>query len=327
MNHLFTLKRYHNIKIQGVIMRKLLLCITLLMFSISINAKQNDQEKKMFNTLNTFEKWVIEEKGTERPFSGKYYNHKEDGTYTCKKCGAALYSSKDKFDSHCGWPSFDDEIEGAVKRVPDKDGHRTEIVCANCGAHLGHVFEGEGFTDKNTRHCVNSVSLDFQPAVKKNIQKAYFAGGCFWGVEYYLEKQKGVIHAVSGYMGGKTKNPSYEEVSYKNTGHLETVELTYDADTVSYEELVRLFFEIHDPTQIDRQGPDIGKQYASAIFYTDETQKQIAQKLIEILQSKGYKVATKLIEAPEFYEAEDYHQNYYHNNGKKPYCHVYIKRF
>ncbi|MFH0760146.1 MAG: methionine-R-sulfoxide reductase [Bacteroidota bacterium] len=114
------------------------------------------------NELTAEEKQIIINKGTERPWTGKFLNNKEEGIYTCKWCNAPLYRSRDKFDSHCGWPSFDDEIPGAVKRQPDADGNRTEILCANCGGHLGHVFEGEGFTLKNTRHCVNSSSIDFK---------------------------------------------------------------------------------------------------------------------------------------------------------------------
>lgn len=119
-----------------------------------------------FNELTEFEKYVIEEKGTERPFTGIYYDHNVSGTYLCKKCNSPLYKSTDKFDAHCGWPSFDDEIQGAVKRTTDADGRRTEITCAKCDAHLGHVFIGEHLTPKNTRHCVNSVSLSFIPEDK-----------------------------------------------------------------------------------------------------------------------------------------------------------------
>jgi len=121
----------------------------------------------VYQTLSLEEEAVIVHKGTERPFSGKFNHFKGKGIFTCKRCGAHLYRSEDKFDSHCGWPSFDDEIEGAIKRVKDADGFRTEIVCATCGAHLGHVFKGERLTTKNVRHCVNSIAMDFIPSKSK----------------------------------------------------------------------------------------------------------------------------------------------------------------
>ncbi|MEA2041637.1 MAG: bifunctional methionine sulfoxide reductase B/A protein, partial [Bacteroidota bacterium] len=231
-----------------------------------------------------------------------------------------------------GWPSFDNEIEGAVERKTDADGRRTEILCANCGGHLGHVFKGEGYTDKNIRHCVNSVSLNFQPiATKKyspqNKEKAYFAGGCFWGVEFYLEKQKGVKSAVSGFMGGHVKNPAYREVVTGTTGHAETVEVTFDPGVIDYETLLKLFLEIHDFTQVNRQGPDVGEQYRTEIFYSNENQKKVSQRLLSILKEKGYDVATKLTAADEFYEAEENHQDYYEHKGTRPYCHAYKKIF
>lgn len=277
--------------------------------------------------LTPEEEAIILKKGTEKPFTGKYCNHKEKGTYTCKQCGVPLYRSDDKFDSSCGWPSFDDEIEGAVKRVPDADGRRTEIVCANCGAHLGHVFLGEGFTDKNTRHCVNSISMEFIPDKEKEYETAIFAGGCFWGVEHYMQKIPGVISVESGYIGGTVKDPSYEEVCKQNTGHAEAVRIVYDAAQTNYETVAKAFFEIHDPTQLNGQGPDIGEQYRSEVFYTTPKQKEIAEKLIKQLKDKGFDVVTEVTSAPEFWVAEDYHQNYYDRKGTVPYCHGYTKRF
>ena len=245
-----------------------------------------------------------------------------------RRSNAPLYRSDSKFGASCGWPSFDDEIKGAIKRQIDADGRRTEILCANCGAHLGHVFEGEGLTLKNVRHCVNSISLVFVPDDEMTqTARAYFAGGCFWGVEYLFEQKEGVLSAVSGYMGGSTENPSYQDVCRGNTGHLEVVQVTYDPAKVTYEDLAKFFLEIHDPTQDNGQGPDIGEQYLSAIFYSSDDEKETAHKLIDILKTKGYDVVTRVLPASTFWEAEEYHQDYYDKKNQQPYCHVYEKKF
>lgn len=301
------------------------------LFFLAVSGCTQDVPKNQtmeYKKLTPEEENVILHKGTERPFTGKYWNTFDKGTYVCKRCGAALYTSDDKFESDCGWPSFDDEIKGAVKRIPDADGMRTEIICANCGAHLGHVFTGEHLTAKNTRYCVNSISMDFIPAgsVPKT-DTAYFAGGCFWGVEYYMEKAAGVKSVVSGYMGGHKDNPTYQEVCAGNTGHYETVEVVFDPSVITFEAVAKLFFEIHDPTEWNHQGPDYGEQYRSAVFYRDEAQKETTEKLISLLKANGFKVVTEVKPAKKFWKAEAYHQDYYEHKGSTPYCHGYTKRF
>ncbi len=299
--------------------------IYLLLTTLTSCAQEN---MKTLNPLTKEEQKVILQKGTEHPFTGEYNNLKDKGTYLCRQCNAPLYYSSDKFESQCGWPSFDDEIKGAVLRKTDADGKRTEILCASCNAHLGHVFEGEGFTPKNERHCVNSVSLRFIPAIIDTTpERAVFAAGCFWGVEYYLQNAPGVLAANVGYMGGKTENPDYKDVCKHTTGHAEVVEVFFDPRKTSFENLAKLFFEIHDFTQVNRQGPDIGDQYRSEIFYLNPAQKEIADSLLEVLKTKNYKVATKVEPAGIFWRAEEYHQDYYEKNGSSPYCHIRKKIF
>jgi len=316
-----------------------ILIVILVMGGISglfLNASQKEEsesekpivtekeKRKMYRDLNREERRVIVHKGTEAPFTGEYDNFFEKGVYTCRRCGAELFESDDKFASGCGWPSFDEQIPGAVKWTPDADGMRTEITCTNCGGHLGHVFIGEMLTAKNTRYCVNSISMIFIPAEKRvKTEKAIFASGCFWGTEYYMQKAPGVISTRVGYTGGNVPNPTYQQVCTGTTGHAESVEVTYDPNKTSYEKLAKLFFETHDFTQINRQGPDIGHQYRSAIFYLNDEQKDIAIKLVNILFEKGKKVATEITPAGTFWPAEEYHQQYYDKNSKRPYCHAY----
>lgn len=305
----------------------------ILILSSCNMSSQNLSTEGKYNPLTPEEERVIINKGTEAPFTGEYYKNTDTGMYLCKRCDAPLYRSTDKFDAHCGWPSFDDEVEGAIKKVTDADGRRTEILCANCGAHLGHVFIGEQFTDKNTRHCVNSISLKFVPLSLESIipdvvtDTAIFAGGCFWGMEYYFKEIDGVISSKVGYSGGHTENPTYNDVCSHTTGHAEVIEVVYDTSKTNFEELARLFFEIHDPTQVNRQGPDIGDQYRSAIFYKNDKQKEIAEKLVRLLELKGFKVATEITKATKFYPAELYHQDYYGKKSGRPYCHFKVKRF
>lgn len=283
--------------------------------------------RKNLKLLSSFESWVIDKKGTEHPFTGEYCNTNSPGFYHCKRCDSPLYRSQDKFPSHCGWPSFDDEISGSVKHIPDPDGRRTEIVCNECNGHLGHIFEGEGFTSKNLRHCVNSISLVFKASENQPTSIALFASGCFWGTEFHFAKVPGVLATRVGFAGGHIENPSYKQVCSGSTGHLECCEVTYNPTQVSYEHLCKLFFETHDFSQTNGQGPDIGPQYLSALFLNSNDERIVAEKVIEILQEKGFKVATQIRPTAHFWPAEDYHQKYYFHEAKTPYCHIYRKIF
>ena len=273
-------------------------------------------QKDYFKNLSKEEKLILKEKGTEPPFSGKYNDFYDAGVFVCRACKAPLYESNTKFDSGCGWPSFDDEINGAIVRYDDLSlgRRRTEICCAKCDGHLGHVFHGEKITKKNTRHCVNSLSIQFKSY--KNLQKATLGGGCFWTIQHSYNNTNGVYLTQCGYMGGNTKNPSYEEVCSGIPNHAEVVELYFDDLVISYEKILDIFWQIHNPTTINKQGNDVGTQYRSIIFYESDQQKKLACDSMKKHQTKiTKKIVTQITARHKFYRAEEYHQNYFEKNN------------
>lgn len=279
-------------------------------------------------SLTPQEQAVLLDQATEPPYVGKYVNGGDNGTYLCRLCGLSLFRAIHKFHSGCGWPSFDKVVNNHVKEQLDADGKRTEILCSRCNGHLGHVFHGEGFTQLNSRHCVNSLSLDLvNSATISDSEEIIIAGGCFWGIEYYLQKLTGVVFTCVGYCGGNTSNPTYQEVCTQRTHHLECVRVIYDPSITSLETIIKCFLEIHDPSQADGQGPDIGNQYLSAIFCYNEPQKELATALITQLERQGNSIATQIKDIAIFWPGEDYHQNYYNQKHSLPYCHHYVKRF
>jgi peptide methionine sulfoxide reductase msrA/msrB len=274
--------------------------------------------------------YILREKGTERPFTGALLMNKEKGIYSCAGCGNELFTDEMKFDSHCGWPSFDREIAGGkIKKTVDKSLGmiRTEITCANCDGHLGHIFD-DGPTETGERYCVNSLSLSFQPVIKQNkIEEITLGGGCFWCVEAVYLHLKGVIKVESGYSGGFIKNPAYREVCNGTTGHAEVVKITYDAHEISLQKILEVFFTVHDPTSLNRQGNDVGTQYRSVIYFHHAEQEQIAKSIINQLQEQKVffnPIVTEVKPFETFYKAEDYHQNYYNQHKSEPYCELVI---
>ncbi len=286
---------------------------------ISIMNSENKTESKFKKQLPPERYKILREKATEPAFSGSLLYNKEKGIYMCAACSNQLFSSDAKFESDTGWPSFNSAISKDNVKLKKDTSHnmiRTEVICAKCGSHLGHVFD-DGPPSDDKRYCINSLALEFD---KKNNELATFGAGCFWHVQDKFNKLDGVEKTKVGYMGGTLKNPTYKDVCTDKTGHAEVIQIEYNPNIITYDQLLDFFWSIHNPTTLNRQGPDIGTQYRSVIYYHTKEQKEKAYKSkqrLEDLNKYSKKVVTEISSASEFYKAEDYHQNYFKKNKIK----------
>ena len=290
---------------------------------------------------------VTQECGTEPPFRNPYWDNKEPGIYVDVVSGEPLFSSLDKYDSGTGWPSFSKPLAPENLKYSEDSAlwqTRVEVRSKTADSHLGHVFD-DGPLPSGKRYCVNSASLRFIPLAKlesegygrfkslfeKNPaerpmkwQEAILAGGCFWGVEELIRKLPGVIDTSVGYTGGTVPNPTYEDVKSGHTGHAEAVRIVFDPSKTTYEQILEYFFRLHDPTTRNQQGNDLGTQYRSSIFYLNDEQKDVAEKVIASVSRSGKwkrPVVTQLLRSGPFYPAEEYHQDYLQKNPGGYTCH------
>ncbi len=286
-------------------------------------------EKIELNQLSQEEKNIIIDKWTEHPRTWEYDQHFDQWTYLCRQCNAPLYRSQNKFDAHCGRPAFDDAIPWAIRWQEDIHSSGTEIVCKRCGAHLWHAFVGEQFTKSNVRHCVNSLSMKFVPEHVASPQNdiAVFWWGCFWCIEAVFQKLQWVLDVQSGYAWGHVQYPTYEQVTKQDTGHAEVVRIFFDPSIISYEQLLLVFFTVHNPTTLNQQWADHWTQYRSIILYNSSQQKETAATVIQKpIQENRYPdpIVTEVVPLETFWLADGSHQNFYNNHPKRVYCQVTI---